>query len=518
MGVNSRNFSPSLISDTIKTKVQKFRIFTVSPAQPESLSLTYFSLALLLSVAVNTFDARAEIHYQVNVDNKLSELSVQACFGDYVPSVLVAESLDATVALIDVRTESGEAIKPSGVISMRDVAPGSCLSYRVDISRGVQRHDMTGPKVYKSGGATGVSNGLWLWRPEILPQSEQFTVEFSLPTGIAVATPWEQLHEAAYKIQPTPYEWPSWIVLGKFFDETLNIGDTKIRLAILDGTPKVNSIELFKWLENETNMVQSVLGTFPHPNVQILVFPNARAREPVPVAYVTRGGSPTLHMMINQRRPIENFYSDWTATHELAHLYFPFISPDDAWLYEGFASYYQYVVRARSGLLTPEEAWTNLLYGFRRGEREASARDESLSDAITGMYRSGPFMRVYWTGAAILLMADVELRHATNGSWSLDRVVQAYNECCMNGLQPSSAEKLLAKFDELVGSPIFTPLMQRFINSKQFPDLSQVLRDLGVTTDGHSVVLRVDASKRKIRDEIMLGDNQQSASVTKYEK
>jgi hypothetical protein len=112
----------------------------------------------------------------------------------------------------------------------------------------------------------------------------------------------------------------------------------------------------------------------------------------------------------------------------------------------------------------------------------------------------------------------VELRHATNGSWSLDRVVQAYNECCMNGLQPSSAEKLLAKFDELVGSPIFTPLMQRFINSKQFPDLTHVLRDLGVTTDGHSVILRVDASKRKIRDEIMLGDNQQSVSVTKYEK
>ena len=41
------------------------------------------------------------------------------------------------------------------------------------------------------------------------------------------------------------------------------------------------------------------------------------------------------------------------------------------------------------------------------------------------MYRNGAFMRVYWEGAAIMLLADQRLRARTQGSQSLDTALDA---------------------------------------------------------------------------------------------
>ena len=119
-----------------------------------------FKTLLLWLAAVMAQDAFADYHYRVSVEPDLQKMSVNVCFGETIPEKLVAESMDASVALIGVWRESGEAIKTSGSIPTAGLPPGSCLDYEVDISRGIQRHDMTGPKVYKSVGATAVSNGL----------------------------------------------------------------------------------------------------------------------------------------------------------------------------------------------------------------------------------------------------------------------------------------------------------------------------------------------------------------------
>ena len=123
----------------------------------------------------------ANYHYQVSTDVDLKKLYVNLCFEGAAPKELVAESLDASVALVGAWYESGEEIKLSGVIPIDQVLTNACLNYQVDISRGIQRHDMTGPKVYRSAGATGVSNGLWFWRPEVFGKNRRVLVEFDLP-------------------------------------------------------------------------------------------------------------------------------------------------------------------------------------------------------------------------------------------------------------------------------------------------------------------------------------------------
>lgn len=444
----------------------------------------------------------ADYRYKVSTDADLKKLYVNVCFEGAAPTELVAESLDASVALEGAWYESGEEINISGVIPTDQVPVGSCLKYQVDISRGVQRHDMTGPKVYRSAGATGVSNGLWFWRPEVFEKNRQVLVEFDLPEKYVVATPWTSTpNDHVFEVPKTPYDWPSWIVLGQFFKKEVTVGPTKINVSILNGSPEPDMQELANWIESEAWSVNKGIGPIPFSNVQVFVFPNARARQPVPVAYVTRGGGPTLHMMINQRRAMKEFYNDWTATHELSHLFLPFIEPEDAWFYEGLASYYQYVVRARTGAIDQTEAWSKLVYGFRRGSREAEARELTLKEATEKMYEGEPFMQVYWAGAALMLMADVQMRK--DNAWSLDRVVREFNACCMERTRAWSAEEVLSKFDEIYGSPMFMPLMRRYANSNDFPDLTDTFRSLGLSVSGGEVTLIDGPEQHSMRNQIM---------------
>ena len=456
-----------------------------------------------------TVDARADYHYQVSAELDLKKLTVDLCFKGQAPEKLVAESLDASVALIGAWDESGDPITLSGFIPTAGLSEGACIHYQVDISRGVQRHDMTGPKVYKSIDATAVSNGLWFWRPEIIPHTRQVFVEFNLPVDYSLSTPWSLTEsEGVLEVPATPFDWPSWIVLGHFFKKEVIVNGTQFDISILDGSPTPDAEALAEWITQEATHVQSALGEISFSNVQVFIFPNARARQPVPVAYVTRGGSPTLHLMINQRRDMQEFYDDWTVTHELSHLFLPFISPDDAWFYEGFASYYQYVVRARKGLLSPQKAWSNLLYGFRRGSREAEARGLTLFEATQKMYQGEPFMQVYWGGAAMRLIADVELIKQSNGVWSLDRVIQEFNLCCMDRTRAWAALEVLSIFDELYGYPLFVPLMNRYVNANEFPDMADTFQSLGLVVNEGDVMLTDDADHRSLRDTIMFIPNQ----------
>lgn len=455
-----------------------------------------------------TLPASADYTYVVTTGSDLKELRVNLCFEGTSPDALIAESMDAPIALKSVKAESGAEIVPSGLIPTRDLGPNSCLDYSVDVSRGVQRHDMTGPKVSRFKNAIAISNGLWFWRPESIEEDRRIFVSFILPDNYAVSTSWSSLSDGPnfkFEVPRTPYDWPSWIVVGQFSYERVSILGTRFNITIIDGSPSVEVEEMVSWLSQEARMVQSSIGKLPFSEVEIILFPNARARQPVPIAYVTRGGGPALHLRINQRRLHHEFIKDWTATHELSHLFLPFVVPEDAWFYEGLASYYQNVIRSRGGLMSQADAWSNILYGFRRGSREAEVRQISLRDATERMYRGEPFMYVYWGGAAMMLLADVKLRRDSDGQWSLDRLVREFDSCCVDKTKEWTAKEILSKFDAFYGEPVFIPLMDKYLDTHNFPDVSRVVKELGLTIDGRTVTLLDDAPRREIRDAIMLG-------------
>jgi predicted metalloprotease with PDZ domain len=170
---------------------------------------------------------------------------------------------------------------------------------------------------------------------------------------------------------------------------------------------------------------------------------------------------------------------------------------------EGLATYYQNVLRARSGRLSAQQAWSELDSGFLRGSKEAT--DLTLAEATERMYRSGLFMKVYWSGTAIMLMADLHLRQLSNGTQSLDTALAALGGCCLDSPREWDGAELFAKLDALTGTTVFTSLLDKYVNSTQFPDLSSAYRELGLMPAVDGVSLVADAPFANLRDAIMSG-------------
>ncbi len=451
--------------------------------------------------------AAERVHkYAVSIDPELSTLSVRACFAGSAPEALIAESLDAPLALIDFRAEnSRKSIAPSGSISLKSVAPDSCVVYRVDVSRPIRQHDRTSDKIYRIGKDLLTSVGIWLWRPDKLETDEDLEISFVLPDGIAVSAPWAPVlppgGRNVFRIGRGPADWPASVAFGRFKERELRLGQARLRVAVLDANPPADAALMQSWIRDSAQLVADLYGRFPVSQAQILIVPGASGPEPTPWAYVVRGGSPAVHFFINQRRPIEEFYQDWTAAHEFSHLLLPFVNPDDIWLSEGVATYYQNVLRARSGQLSAPQAWQRLHAGFARGLE--SGRGMTLAQATESMYSKDTYMRVYWEGAAILLIADVRLRQMTAGKQSLDTALAALNDCCAMTDRAWSARDLLAKLDMVTGTSIFSEAYDQHVASTSFPDLSKTYRALGITMSAEGIELSTQSDEVRLRNAIM---------------
>ena len=462
--------------------------------------------AVLLLLAAGPSAAERLHKYTVAIDRELSTLSVRACFDGVAPSTLAAESLDATLALIDIRVEgSRKPIVPNGSVSLKSVPEDGCVLYRVNVSHPIRQHDRSGDKIHHIGRDLLASVGIWLWRPETLDADEDIEIAFVLPEGISVSAPWRPIptngERAVFRTGRSPNDWPASVAFGRFRERELRVGGARLRLAVLDGTPAADVEQMQAWIQDSAQMVADLYGRFPQSHAQILVAPGTRGNEPTPWAYVVRGGSPAAHFFVNQRRPIKEFFEDWTAVHELSHLLLPYVNADDIWLSEGLATYYQNVLRARGGRMTAAEAWRRLHAGFVRGME--SAPGLTLAQATESMYRDGTYMRVYWEGAAMLLIADVRLRQLTAGKQSLDTALAALNECCGATDRAWSARGLFGKLDEVTGTGVFSEIYDQHVASTNFPDLSQTYRALGVTIGAGGLELSGEDRAMRMRKAIM---------------
>ncbi|MBA3564180.1 MAG: hypothetical protein H0W33_09280 [Gammaproteobacteria bacterium] len=296
--------------------------------------------------------------------------------------------------------------------------------------------------------------------------------------------------------------WPARVAFGDFEIDTIEVPGARLRLALLGGDGRAGRDAVRRWISEAATAVSTLYGRFPLESAQILVLPSSQSGSPVPWAQVLRGGGASAHFFINARASEAELRGDWTAAHELSHMLLPYVDRDDAWLSEGFASYHQNVLRARAGMLSPADAWQKLDAGFQRGIR-GTVENRSLSEVSSSMGRNRAYMRVYWSGATIALMADVRLRQQTDNRQSLGTALEALETCCLPGTRTWSARELFAKLDELTGTQVFRDLYAAHAHSEDFPDLRAVFRDLGIDASRGRLRLEADAPLARIRDAIM---------------
>lgn len=449
----------------------------------------------------------APLHrYTVGVGESLDVLVVKACFDGKSPAALVAETSGARTFLEEARL-SGSLLQPQGgeVIALDGAADNTCVDYRVRLRPAAGAAQTGGPETRRVGSDMLTSVGDWLWRPRELEEAGDVELSFVLPAGVAVSVPWARTAAAAakptFRLGPTPYNWPAIVAFGRFVEKEIAVPGALLRLGFPGGLNPAQQARAEQWVRSAAHSVTTLYGRFPVETVQVIVAPTPRGRGPVPWAYVSRGGGAAVHLFIDPARTPEEFDRDWSLTHEMSHLFLPYVVARDAWLFEGLPTYLQNILMVRGGAIEAREGWSRLIAGFQRGARAGAGL--SLAQASERIAARGNYLLVYWAGAAMMLDADLRLREVSQGRQSLDTALAGLAGCCLAPERRWSADELIATLDRITGTTVFGDVTREQLESDEFPDFKGVLVRAGVTVRDGEVVLDPAAPGAPFREALM---------------
>jgi hypothetical protein len=352
-----------------------------------------------------------------------------------------------------------------------------------------------------------------MWQPRLV-LDDTIEVRFQLPDELQVSVPWERSDEFenAYYLRASPQSGTSLSIFGRFEAREVDAGGTTLRVDILRSRTETDVTAITDWIQDTANNIVRAYDRFPNPAARIIVLPVGKGRGDSPVQFgrVVRNGGETIELMIDPTQPMQAFYENWTATHEFSHLMLPYLQGEQRWVSEGFAQYYQNILLARAGRYTQRYAWQKLFDGLERGRD--SVPKLSPNDAADRDER-GSRMKVYWSGAALALLADVELRRRSNGEQTLDSILGKFQECCLPSQRTWTGVELFTRFDSFLDEPLFMNLYRQHADTAGFPDVQPLLQNLGVVRKGNEIQLNDSTELAHIR----LAMTGRDSSVPEYD-
>jgi len=383
---------------------------------------------------------------------------------------------------------------------------------------------------WKTGSDIVSAPQLWLLFADAQGDADAH-VTVRLPAGWDISAPWHETRappspavspgdrraEVAdesrkyFTIPNTPSDWSATVAFGRFGEQRIKLPGGVLRVSILHGADFAQRRKLHAWMKHVSRAILSAYGRLPVPTVQVLIIPVSHRSSAVVFGEHTRGEGNALHLLINPDRPLHDFMRSWIPVHELSHLMHPYLGDRGSWLAEGLATYFQNVLRARAGLITPREAWDELHAGFERGE--FTGKKDTLAHAAADMHRTHDFSRIYWAGAAYWLTVDRDLRRDSGGRLHVDIALSRFRDCCLPADRAWKPEAFVARLDELLGVHTFSRRYREFADMKKFPDWKEVFADLGVDDKVGRVTFDDHAPDAKARVAIMAANPTASARL-----
>ena len=450
------------------------------------------SSLLLLLAGFALAEGSSELSYLVRPSDDLRSISVEVRFPLQVSSLRASDG--ETRRLTEVQGCDGALVRlRSGRIFTE--GSGGCLRYHYPLeAQSGRRSPAVAPGVVVS------APDRWLWTPDT---DDAIRIQLILPSGVRASVPWRPLGQDTYELAKSPGSSTAAVIFGAIDVMPLALDDARLRVAMVDGPDRtLERQKILDWLTASARDVAGVGGRFPNPHLQVIVQPigSGSSRSAVPFGYVIRDGGETVRFFVDPERPLEDFLSDWTATHEFSHLLLPYVRSREKWVSEGFASYYQNVLLARRGTYSPTEAWSRLHRSFlRASEISNPPRLDRIDQRPFWEVR----MLIYWSGAAMALQADTLLRERSNGSESLDTVLGRRGACCLPSGRVWRARELFEKLDRLADEPVFVELYEKLASKRGMPDLTTLFADLGLEPNGDRVRLTEHGRLIPVRRAIM---------------
>lgn len=228
--------------------------------------------------------------------------------------------------------------------------------------------------------------------------------------------------------------------------------------------------QLINWIKQADQGVRSLFGPLPYSyNVY---FYRQEGKEPVPWAHTKKGVTKSVHFYVNMNYTHSQFLKDWTASHELAHLLFPYIGSSSSWFSEGIASYLQYQIMFANNVISWQQGVKRLEERYRRARNYKRYDDISIVDLSKVFKQTGAYVRLYWGGAAYFNYVDKRL--AEEKGMRLNDVIRLYLDCC-SSQRIRGANNMTKIFDQLADTNIFTESLIHTVNKKGFPETESLI-------------------------------------------
>jgi len=421
-------------------------------------------------------------------------LQIELCPRGFRIEQLVAPS-DGAQRLLSaskIHTPEGDYTCRAESVELPTLREDECLSYGVDLAE--RAPDPTALR--RVARDLLASPDLWLWVPSPLPEGVQIRARFALPNGVQALVPWTRTGDE-WLIPESAFNWKSAGAFSRAPSQRLAIDGVDLQFAPLNAPSFANARAVEAWLVEGARTSSLLFGGFPVPRALVIAVPRDHSGPSFGMAL--RGGGPAVVILLDQNAGERDLAADWTATHEFLHLGIPRLPAEDAWLFEGLATYYTEVLRARAGLISPEEAYQRLLDGFERGRNNGGGR--TLREDSARMHERRAYFRVYWAGAALAFLTDVEARRGHGVG--LDEALNAFAHCCAASELNWSAAGVLAHLDRTMGAARFQNLANTWLSSADFPALATTFRALGLSPGAHGKASFKVAPESGLRDAIM---------------
>ncbi|HEY8073240.1 MAG TPA: hypothetical protein VIF62_04005 [Labilithrix sp.] len=327
------------------------------------------------------------------------------------------------------------------------------------------------------GGAIFAPPSSWLVRPSDVPEGRyRFRVEPAdrFVTGV-------RANGDAYEADADTLDEATFAAFGKM--RVRRVAEPAFDAAIAPEVALSDEV-VAKWLGREIDAIARWLGRPPDGRATIFFAPGTQD--------VTRGktigaGGASVLVRIGTKVTAENVLDDWVVAHELIHVGFPNVEPENTWFAEGLATYAEPIARVRAGLIGREKFWGDLVDGLPRGVPKGKP-----------LVGESDFGRVYWGGALYFLLADLGVREQTNGKRSLDDAIRAVVATGANGETTWTLARVLDTCDAATGTTLFHDLHRELALAPGGRDVPALFRRLGVSKNGFDDT----APLAKLRDAI----------------
>jgi hypothetical protein len=271
----------------------------------------------------------------------------------------------------------------------------------------------------------------------------------------------------------------------------IEVGGGVIHVAFAPGDIALPRQKVLDWIGTSARAVSTYYGRFPVNSLKLLLVPVDGPRVRGGTTWGYRGAA--IRVLLGRDSSEDDLRQDWVMVHEMVHLALPDMEPRYSWLSEGLAVYIEPIARVDAGDLAASDIWRAMVRDMPKGLPQAG--DQGLDNTDT-------WGRKYWGGALFCLLADIEIRKATDNRLGLPDAMRGVLAAGGNHEVDWSIERILATADKAVGLDVLSRLHDAMGPRPVTPDLDALWRDLGITIRDGGIQFDNTAPLAAIREAI----------------